>query len=48
MDNHAFGPYPPNANYQKGYEAAVVAIKANEAITQNTKITYDPAWFSLD
>ena len=48
MDNHTFGPYPPAADYQRGYEAAVVAIKANEAITQNTKLTIDPAWFSLD
>ena len=48
MDNHAFGPYPPAADYQRGYEAAVVAIKANEAINQNTKLTFDEAWFSLD
>jgi len=48
MDNHAFGPYPPAADYQRGYEAAVVAIKTNEAIIQNTKITFDQAWFSLD
>ena len=48
MDNHAFGPYPPAADYQRGYEAAVVAIKTNEAITQNTKIIFDEAWFSLD
>ncbi len=48
MDNHAFGPYPPAADYQRGYEAAVVAIKTNEAITQKTKITFDEAWFSLD
>ena len=48
MDNHAFGPYPPAADYQRGYEAVVVAIKTNEAIIQNTKIAFDEAWFSLD
>ncbi len=48
MDNHTFGPYLPAADYQRGYEAAVVAIKANEAITQNTKLAFDQAWFSLD
>lgn len=48
MDNHTFGPYLPAADYQRGYEAAVVAIKANEAITQNIKISFDEAWFSLD
>ncbi len=48
MDNHAFGPYPPAANYEKGYQAAVVAIKANEAIIQNTRVEIDPALLSLD
>ena len=48
MDNHAFGPYPPAADYQRGYEAAVVAIKANEAIMQKKRIEFDEAWFSLD
>ena len=48
MENHAFGPFPPSADYQKGYEAAVVAIKANEAVVQNTRIELDDALFSLD
>ena len=48
MDNHAFGPYPPAADYQRGYDAAVVAIKANEAIMQNKRVEIDEAWFSLD
>lgn len=47
LDNHAFGPYPPAADYQRGYEAAVVAIKTHEAILQGTRIAFDPAWFSL-
>jgi len=48
MDNHAFGPYPPAADYQRGFEAVVVAVKAHEAITQNKKVAFDAAWFSLD
>ncbi len=48
MDNHAFGPYPPAANYERGYQAAVFAIKANEAITQNTRVEIDEALYSLD
>ena len=48
MENHAFGPFPPSSDYQKGFEAAVVAIKANEAITQNTRVEIDPSLFSID
>lgn len=48
MENHTFGPFPPSADYQKGFEAAVVAIKANEAITQNTRVEIDPSLFSID
>lgn len=47
MDNHFFGPYPPNAGYERGYESAVIGIKANEAILQGTKIEFDDAWFDL-
>ena len=47
LDNYAFGPYPPAADYQRGYEAAVVAIKAHEAIMGNTKVTYDESWFDI-
>ena len=48
MDNHAFGPYPPSANYQRGFEATLVSIAANKAITQNTRIEIDEASFNLD
>ncbi len=48
MDNFFYGPFPPVAGYQQGFEAAVIALKANEAITQGTKITFDPAWFALE
>lgn len=48
MDNHAFGPYPPAANYERALEANVVAITANEAIRQNTRLEIDPAQYTLD
>jgi hypothetical protein len=31
----------------EGYQAAVTAIKANEAIVTGTKIAYQPEWFNL-
>jgi predicted dehydrogenase len=40
------GPKPPSGP-EEGYQAAVVAIKANEAISTGTRITYQPAWFTL-
>jgi len=48
MQNYAFGPFPPSVDYLKGYQATVVVIKANEAITQNTRIEIDEALLSLD
>ena len=47
MDNHAFGPYPPAADWARGLEAAAIAIASNKAITQRTRIDIDPAWYSL-
>lgn len=38
MENHAFGPFLPSADYEKGYQAAVVAIKANEAIMSGSRV----------
>ena len=35
------------AGYKEGYESTVVALKANDAVNQKTKITFDPAWFEL-
>ena len=35
------------SGYKEGYESTVVALKANEAVNQKTKITFDPAWFEL-
>ena len=47
MDNHAFGPFPPACDYQRGLEAAVVAIVANRAILAGEKMDIDPALYTL-
>ena len=47
MDNHFFGPYPPNSDYIRGYESAVIGIKANEAIMNKTKVMLDNSLFDL-
>ncbi len=48
MDNHAFGPYPPAANWERGLEAAAVAITANQAIVEGTAKEIDPRLYTLD
>ena len=47
MDNHFFGPYPPNSDYVRGYESAVIGIKANEAIMNKTKVLLEDSLFDL-
>ena len=42
LDNYGFGPYPPAAGYQEGYEATVVALKANEAAVANGPVIISP------
>jgi len=37
----------PRAGYQEGYEAAVLAIKANEAILKGEKVAFKKEWFEL-
>jgi len=37
----------PAAGALEGYQAAVVALKANEAILSGTKVAYDPSLFEL-
>ena len=37
----------PSCGAKEGHNAAVVAIKANEALTTGTKITYQKEWFDL-
>lgn len=38
----------PAADYRAGFEAAVAALKANEAILEGKRITFDEDWFALD
>jgi predicted dehydrogenase len=37
----------PYAGYKEAYEAAVVAIKANEAIVKGGKVKFEKEWFDL-
>jgi predicted dehydrogenase len=45
MDNYFFGPFEPVMNYQKSFEATVVALKANEAVLSRSRIEFQPEWF---
>ena len=47
LDNHAFGPYPPAADLEVGYRATVVAIKAHEAVMNQSRVEFDDAWFEI-
>ncbi len=37
----------PRAGFREGYEAAVIAIKANEAVVSGSRIDYSDDWFDL-
>ena len=37
----------PCAGFKEGFEAAVTAIKANEAILKGQKVTFQKAWFEI-
>src|SRR5258706_11787119 len=37
----------PCAGYDQGFEATVMAIKANEAITKGQKIKFEDHWFGI-
>ena len=37
----------PDAGALEGYQATVVAVKANEAALKNSQIAFDPEWFKL-
>jgi predicted dehydrogenase len=37
----------PAATYRDGYEAAVLAIKANEAITKKSAVKFEKEWFEI-
>jgi hypothetical protein len=45
VDNVLRGPFPPSAGYKQGYDATVVAIRGNEAITQNKRVAFDSKVF---
>ncbi len=44
---HADDGSKPDADWKVGFEAAVIAIKANEAVRQGGRIVFDPAWFQV-
>ncbi|NJD09332.1 MAG: Gfo/Idh/MocA family oxidoreductase, partial [Gemmatimonadetes bacterium] len=46
LDNCLNGPFPPAAGYKQGYDATVVALKANEAIVKRQRLEFDPGWFA--
>ncbi len=48
MDNHAFGPYPPTANWERGLEATAIAVIANQAILERSHKKIDPLFYTLD
>ena len=37
----------PAATYKDAFEAAVITIKANEAIARKGVVKFDPAWFEI-
>lgn len=39
---------PPSAGYREGFEAAVCAIKANEAILSAKKVAFQEEWFEIN
>ncbi len=47
-DNFNFGPFEPVVNYQRVYEATVVAIKANEAIRTRSRVEIEPALYDIN
>jgi predicted dehydrogenase len=46
LDNCANGPFPPASGYKQGYDATVVAVKANEAIVQKQRVELLETWFT--
>ena len=44
---HADEGSKPDADWKAGLEAAVMAIKANEAVQQGGRVAFDPAWFQV-
>lgn len=47
IDNHAFGPYPPAAGYQEGFNATVMVVKAHEAVMGDQKVELEEGLFEV-
>jgi hypothetical protein len=48
LDKHLAGiTKQPAATWREGLQAAVVAIKTNEAILQRKRIVFQPDWFEI-
>ena len=47
LEHLASVPRQPGAGYREGFEATVVALKANEAVTSGRRIELKPDWFEL-
>lgn len=47
LNNHSFGPYPSAAGAQEGFEAVVLAVKANEAIMGDMLVEIDEDLFEM-
>jgi predicted dehydrogenase len=46
-DNYFYGPFDPIVNYRLAFEATVVALTANEAVTKRTRLEFKPEMFEL-
>ncbi len=47
LEHLAKVPRQPGAGYQEGFESAVLAVKANEAVASGRRIEFKPEWFEL-
>jgi predicted dehydrogenase len=47
LEHLAAVPRQPGAGYREGFEATVLALKANEAITTGRRVELKPEWFEL-
>ncbi|MBT8401912.1 MAG: Gfo/Idh/MocA family oxidoreductase [Rhodothermia bacterium] len=47
IDNNVYGPFESSAGYRVGFDANVIAIKANEAVTSRSRVEIDPALFEI-
>ncbi|HSJ12859.1 MAG TPA: Gfo/Idh/MocA family oxidoreductase [Longimicrobiales bacterium] len=45
LDNSVNGPFPPSAGYRQGYDATVIALATNAAVTSSTAVAIEAAPF---